>query len=735
MSRMRSPWIVPFLIAAACGGTETKAVAPTAVPASAVTPSSSPPPPPAAATVAPPVAEKRAASNTYHGVKVEDPYQWLEGDDAAVKAWSDGQNRYARGILDGLPLTATVAAEVKAYMTAPITRYWGMYPVGSKLFAFRKLPTKQQPDIVVMDGPDGAARARLVLDPTAGGDPHTSIDWFEPSPDGTKVAVAISSGGSESASLHVIDLEGKDLEPVIPNVQFGTGGGDVAWRPDSKGLWYTRYPSKGEKPDAELQFWMQLWFHQLGTPVSADRYELGKDFPKIAEVKVATDARGRALVTVSNGDGGIHRHYLRDAKGWRAIDDWSDQIMRATFGASDDLWLVSTKDALRGKVLRLPARARDVSGAVVVVPEGKDAIDVQSALVATKDRLFVVYQAGGPNQLRTFSLDGKPTKAPALPAVAAVSLVSHPLGEDVIVNAETYTTPDAWYRVEGRTAKVTKLAALSAVPPVSLEGWETRRELATSKDGTKIPLNIVWRTGAPQDGSTPCLVTAYGGYGISSAPWFNGSQYPLLRRGVCVVEVNIRGGGEFGEAWHRAGMLTSKQNVFDDFAAALDYLVAARYTRPDRIAIIGGSNGGLLMGAMITQHPDKMKAVISGAGIYDMLRVELSANGEYNTTEFGTVKDEAQFRALYAYSPYHHVTAGTSYPAVLMTVGANDPRVLPWQSSKIIAALQAAQAGKAPILLRTSEHEGHGMGSAMDERIAKRAHNVSFVLWQLGIDK
>jgi prolyl oligopeptidase len=268
---------------------------------------------------------------------------------------------------------------------------------------------------------------------------------------------------------------------------------------------------------------------------------------------------------------------------------------------------------------------------------------------------------------------------------------------------------------------------------VSLEGFEVHRELATSADGTKVPVNIVWKTGAPRDGSVPCVVTGYGGYGISLQPGFAGGAYPALSRGVCFAVVNARGGGEFGEAWHQAGALTKKQNVFDDFAAALDHLHAEKYTSPDRTVIQGGSNGGLLMGAMLTQHPDKMKAVVSSVGIYDMVRVENSPNGLFNTTEFGTVKDQGQFRALLAYSPYHRIEKGTKFPATLMTTGANDPRVAPWHSRKMVAAMQAAQGGDAPILLRTSNTSGHGQGMAMSERIATQAHVQAFVLSQLGV--
>jgi prolyl oligopeptidase len=264
---------------------------------------------------------------------------------------------------------------------------------------------------------------------------------------------------------------------------------------------------------------------------------------------------------------------------------------------------------------------------------------------------------------------------------------------------------------------------------VDLSAFEVLREYATSKDGTKVPLNIVWPKGAPRDGSVPCVVTGYGGYALSQEPGFLMGQAPLLTRGVCFVQTNLRGGSEFGEEWHRAGMLTRKQNVFDDLAAVLAFLVDQKYTRRDRLATVGGSNGGLLMGAILTQHPDMMKAVVSYVGIYDMLRVERTTNGQFNIPEYGTVANEDQFKALYAYSPYHHVVPA-AYPAILFVTGANDPRVEPWHSRKMTAALQAAQTAPAPILLRTSSTSGHGAGTTT-EIIDESAHVMAFLLSQL----
>ena len=275
--------------------------------------------------------------------------------------------------------------------------------------------------------------------------------------------------------------------------------------------------------------------------------------------------------------------------------------------------------------------------------------------------------------------------------------------------------------------------ALRSTSPVSFADIEVRREFATSKDGTKIPLNILFRKGTQRDGQNPTLLYAYGGYGISMSPNFDFTRRLWFDRGGVYVVANIRGGGEFGEEWHKAGNLTKKQNVFDDFAAAAEYLSKEQYTRPGKLAIQGGSNGGLLMGAMITQHPDLFRAVVSSVGIYDMLRVELAPNGAFNVTEFGTVKDPDQFKALYAYSPYHHVVDGTKYPAVLMMTGANDGRVAPYHSRKMTARLLAANKSENPILLRTSSSAGHGIGTALSERVKQAADIYAFFFAQLGM--
>jgi len=301
----------------------------------------------------------------------------------------------------------------------------------------------------------------------------------------------------------------------------------------------------------------------------------------------------------------------------------------------------------------------------------------------------------------------------------------------LLVRITTFLAPPAWQRYDPAAEKLAP-TGLHETGAADFSDTEVVREFATSRDGTKVPLNIIRRKGTKLDGSNPVLLIAYGGYGISLGPFYDPGMRPYLDHRVVYVIANLRGGGEYGEAWHRAGMLTRKQNVFDDFAAAAQWLIDAHYTTPARLAIEGGSNGGLLMGAALTQHRELFRAVVSHVGIYDMLRVELQPNGAFNVTEFGTVKEQDQFRALYAYSPYHHVQDGVQYPAILFLTGANDPRVDPSHSRKMIARLQASET-KRPVLLRTTSEAGHGIGTALSEQIAQAADVMAFLFDQWGI--
>ncbi|HEV3024659.1 MAG TPA: prolyl oligopeptidase family serine peptidase, partial [Pirellulales bacterium] len=333
---------------------------------------------------------------------------------------------------------------------------------------------------------------------------------------------------------------------------------------------------------------------------------------------------------------------------------------------------------------------------------------------------------GGPSELRVFDLDGHPLPPPQQLPVSSVSEVVKLEGNDVLFGNTSYLVPPGFYHLHAAENRVDK-TALATVSPVNFGDIEVTREFATSKDGTKVPVNILFPKGTKLDGLNPTIAYGYGGFGISMTPAFSAVRHVLFEHGFVFAIANIRGGAEFGEAWHLAGNLTHKQNVFDDFAAAIEHLISRRYTSPAHLATEGGSNGGLLMGATLTQHPDLMRCVVSHVGIYDMLRTEFSPNGAFNITEYGTVNNLAQFQTLHAYSPYHHVKDGTKYPAALFLTGANDPRVDAMQSRKFVARLQAANGSSEPILLRTSSDTGHGLDSPLSARIAETVDVYAFI--------
>ena len=697
----------------------------------------------------PPATPKKPVTDIYHGVTVVDPYRWLENwNDPAVQAWSNAQNAYARGILDALPHVDEIRARVTDVLSAQSIAYYDLSAKHGHLFAIKRQPPKQQPFLVVMDSPLHPEAERVIVDPNAlNAKGTTAIDWYVPSRDSQLVAVSLSEGGSEAGDVHIFDVAtGKQVHEVVPRAQNGTGGGSLAWMPDGKSFLYTRYPQGDERPPEDRDFYMQVYRHVLGTPASQDTYEIGKDFPKIAEVWVETTGEGLALLTFQKGDGGEFQHFVRTLDGqWHPLTRYEDRVVQLVVGRSlnhktTPIYLVSLLDAPRGKLLELDvdhAAGASLANARVLLPEGRDTLvsafgERATNIVATDSRLYVTYQLGGPSEVRVFDLQGHPQRAPQQFPIGAVGEIAaaDDKGDAMLFAATSYIDPVTWFAYDPAASSTTK-TPLSQTAPVDFSDCEVVREWAVSRDGTKVPVNIVRKKGIKLDGSHPCLATAYGGYGINRTPSFVSSRRVLVEQGIVFAEANLRGGGEFGDEWHRQGNLTRKQNVFDDFAAVCRHLVEAGYTRPNQLAIEGGSNGGLLMGALLTQHPELVRCVVSHVGIYDMLRVELSSNGAFNIPEFGTVKDEAQFRALYAYSPYHHVREGVKYPPVLLLTGANDPRVDPLQSRKMTARLQDVGA---TCLLRTSANAGHGMGSSLRQRIEEAVDVDAFLFSQLGID-
>jgi prolyl oligopeptidase len=684
---------------------------------------------------APPATEKKPVTDGYHGVPVVDEYRWLEESGSpAVNAWTEAQNAHARAWLDALPERAGIEATLTALYAKDAPSHTGLVARPGRLFALKFQPPKQQRLLVALASAEDPDSERVVLDPNEL-EPRgqVAMDWFVPSPDGRMVAVCLSENGSEDGTLHFFRTDsGEPLPDRIPRVQYPTGGGSAAWLPDGSGVFYTRYPHPGERPDADLHFFQQVYFHRLGTPVESDTYSIGADFPRIAEIDLHASEDGRwLLASVANGDGGEFSHHLRgpgEGGAWRQLTRHEDGIKEIEFsqdGAS--LYLRSVKGAPKGQVLRL-ATEGTLADAEVVVPESDAVIE---GVLATERFMFVVDMMGGPSRIRRFDPDGKGGSEVPMPEASGLGGIVAVDGR-ILFRQTSFIAPAAWMRYDPADGSVRK-TALANASPVDFGDIEVVREFAVSPDGTRVPVNILRRKGAVLDGSHPALLYGYGGYGISLRPGFNFELRPWFDHGGVYAVANLRGGGEFGEAWHLAGNLTNKQNVFDDFAACARHLIDRGYTRPDKLAVEGGSNGGLLVGAFLTQHPELARAVVAHVGIYDMLRVELDPNGAFNVTEFGTVKDPDQFRALHAYSPYHRVQDGTAYPAVLFLAGETDGRVNPAHTRRMTARLQAATVSGRPVLARFSAASGHGMGTALSERIAQRADVLAFLLDQLGI--
>jgi prolyl oligopeptidase len=680
-----------------------------------------------------PPAAKRPVTETYHGVAVVDDYRWLEDDaNPEVKRWVAEENALTRRYLDALLQRPAIAARVGELLrTAPVRRYDFEYR--GRLFALKLQPPKNQPMLVSLPASGDIGAERIVLDPNVL-DPagKTAIDFFRPSYDGKRVVVSLSTNGSEDGTAYVYDVAtGRRLDDVIPGVMYPTAGGSVEWNADGTGFYYTRYPQGDERPLEDRHFFQQVFFHRLGTSVASDRYVIGKEFPRIAEIELKGSRDGRHLLAiVRNGDGGEIAYHLRGPDGrWHEVAGFKDGVKRLAWGDDGKLYGMSVKDAPLGRIIAIAVLRPSLAFAKVVVPEARI---VAEDVRPTASRLYVTYRDGGPSVVRVYSLAGKYLRQLPTAPVSDVAVAVRLEDDDVLVSTMSYVRPRTLARYDARANRLVP-TELNGRYPFSFDDAVVEREFAVSKDGTRVPVSIIHRKDVRLDSSNPTLLYGYGGYGISMAPYFS----PLLRLwldygGVYAV-ANVRGGGEYGEPWHLAGNLTHKQNVFDDFAASLQLLIDRKYTRPAKVAIMGGSNGGLLMGATLVQHPDLVRAVVSRVGIYDSLHWELQPNGAFNATEFGSVKDPDQFRALYAYSPFANARDGVAYPAVLFASGDNDGRVAPYESRKMTARLQAATSSSYPILLRTEAAAGHGIGTALSTRIEEEADVYAFLIDQLGM--
>jgi prolyl oligopeptidase len=671
--------------------------------------------------------------DTYFGTVVADPYRWLEdGKDPEVKAWAAAETKLAVDYLEATPSYAAFKARIAA-LSRTSTERFGLRMRGGRLFYLRQTPPQEQAELVVRDGLRGTER--VLFDPASAAvnGVAPAIETLAVAPDGTKVAFSTQLGGSEDETVHVVDTRtGKLLADTIPHAGGGTSSLAIAWDGDGNGFLHTRWP---QTPDGSYATaGILIYHHVLGTDPARDTYVFGKGLSPKAEYFLTSSLDGHVQAAVETDGDGVHASvYLRKNGGPFARVATPD----AGIGNSGDpagafvgdaFYAVATKRDSRGEVVALEPGG-SFERAKVVVP----ASNVVVTGIAPLHGGFATLDIdGGDGSARLFATGGALRRTLPVPPISTLTaLAEDPRGGPIVIGYFNYTTPNKWIAYDPATGTVSDTGTAVRAPG-DFSNVVAERVFVPSLDGkVKIPLEIVHAKNVARDGTAPTVMTAYGAYGIVSSPYFDPTSLAWLERGGVYAQAMIRGGGEYGEAWHQAARLATKTVSSDDLAACAMWLGAHGYGNAQHLGIIGGSAGGFLMGLALTRNPELYRAVDSAVGIYDLLRVELTPNGAYNTPEFGTVKDPAQFAWMLRQSPLHNVHKGTAYPAVLMTTGENDPRVEPYMSRKMVATLQADSSSGYPVLLIQRAGQGHGIGNSFDQQVREATQTDAFFESQL----
>lgn len=698
----------------------------------------------ATAQTKPPVAPVKDVTDTYFGVAVNDPYRYMEDmKDPEVIAWMKAQADYTRVVLDRIPQRAVLLSEIQKYGDAAPSRTFGIQVNGNHIYYYKRLASENIPKLYGRKGIGG--KERLLVDPEAMKGPenqHYAIDWFSPSPDNKYIAYGLSLGGSEQSVLHVKDVAtGKETGDLINRANFGPPG----WTSDNRLLYNRLQKLAPDAPPAEKYVNSRVYLHPLGSDPEKDVAILGPGVaPGVtidpASIPSAATIPGsrHAVGVVANGVEREQTIYVATIESlaagkpdWKKVVDPSDDVTDLTL-IGDDLYLLSHKGASRFKVLKLDLKEPDLAKAGMVVPPSESVV---TGLAAAKDALYVRRMNGSTSDLLRvpYTADAKPVavKLPFDADIAALATDVRVPG--VIYEAGAWTRYGGFYSYDPRTSKVTDTGLQPQGPYDNLDELVATEVKVPSHDGTLVPLSIVHRKGLKLDGANPTILYGYGAYGISQTPSYGPTFLPWFRRGGILAVAHVRGGGEYGQDWYKGGYKGTKPNTWKDAIACAEWLIANKYTATPRLAILGGSAGGILVGRSITERPDLFGAAIDMVPVSDSLRVELSASGVPNIPEFGSVKTEEGFKALYAMSSYHHVKEGTAYPATLVTTGINDPRVDAWEAGKMAARLQAASTSGKPVLLRIDYDAGHGIGSTKKQAYEERADEFAFLFWQLGV--
>jgi prolyl oligopeptidase len=662
-------------------------------------------------------------TETRHGVELGDPYRWLEDQGSpAVQAWMNAQDEFARARLARLPGRPEIAARLRQLLYIDSTSIPRRH--GGRLFFSRTQPTSEKAVVYWQEGRE--APAQVLLDPNAWPrQGELSLGEWYPNRDGTKVAYTVHPNNGDEATLHVIDIATGQTSPV--DVITGANYAIPSWTPEGDGFYYTWLPTDPAIPIAERPGHTELRFHALGTDPRGDRviHERLGDASGFQHAFVSRD--GRWLIRVVGHGWYSHDVYLRDlrqpASGWRPLI----VDRRAMFSVRpfrDHFYVHTNEGAARGRVFRIDAGGAQPRDWQEIVPERADATLQGFAIIG--GRLVLNYLEDVASRVEIRDLEGRLERELSLPGIGSVAgPVGQPDEDEAFFSFTSFICPTEVHVVSIATGASQRWSRTES--PVDADPYLTEQVWFPSRDGTQVSMFIVRRKDLIRDGSTRALLAGYGGFQVSQTPQFNASRFLWLERGGLIAIPHLRGGGEYGEQWHQAGMGTRKQNVFDDFIAAAECLIQHGYTRPELLAISGSSNGGLLVGAALTQRPDLFRVGLCSVPLLDMLRYHLVGAGMTWTSEYGSPEREDEFRALRAYSPYHRVVPGVRYPAVLMLSADGDDRVDPMHARKFAAALQAASTG-GPVLLRIERGSGHGGADRISATVEELADLYAFAL-------
>ena len=684
-----------------------------------------------------PLAPRGAVVDDYFGTAVADPYRWLEGLDApATRTWVAAEAKITESYLASNPARARIRARVAALYD--FEKIGTPFHEATRYFYTRN--TGLQNQSVLFTTANLADSPAVAVDPNAlSADGSLAVVGYVPSRDGRLLAYGISVSGSDWTDWHIRNLAtGKDLPDVIRYTKYY----EPVFSHDSAGLYYSAFPPprKGEElsaPDVRNA----LYYHSIGTPTSADRKVFQEDAHPSWQFAPHVSSDGRWLVVVGGdgevGDSGHENLYLLDLTAANAVVKpvavGFDAAYTYVGADADSVFVLTTRDAARGKVIAIDPTHPERENWKSVIAEGSDAISLTEPSVTLVDhRLIVQSVHDAHTRVRIYGLDGTAQREIMLPGPGtAHGFAGHPDDRETFYSFTDLITPPTVYRydLESGRSSVFRAPKVAFNPSSLVE----RQVFYTAKDGTRIPMLLAYRKDLKLDGHNPVLLYGYGGFGISMLPFFNPARIAWMEMGGIYAIANIRGGGEYGEAWHRQAIRAHKQVVFDDFIAAGEWLIAQHYTSTPKLAILGGSNGGLLVGACLTQRPDLFGAAVAQVGVMDMLRFDLFGQGAGWVGDYGSPHNAEDFKALYAYSPVHNVRRDTRYPATLVITGDHDTRVMPMHSFKFVAALQNAQTGPAPVLLYLESSSGHGGGTTVTQAINQNADIYTFLVENLDI--